>query len=119
MALNPGPDKYKPNHNVSATHSRSPVANMKRDMVKRSPDRPKDKGPSPVSYPEKEKNWKTQLSTYEKVPNYTLQKEKAARFLDKAVKQKKWVPSVGAHDVKMENFMKLSRAPNYHFRKGI
>ena len=62
MALNPGPDKYKPNHTVLATHSRSPVANMKRDMVKRSPDKPKDKGPSPVSYPDKDKYWKTQLS---------------------------------------------------------
>lgn len=30
---------------------------MKRDMTVRSPERKKDSGPSPVSYPDKEKNW--------------------------------------------------------------
>lgn len=50
---------------------------------------------------------------------YTIEKSKAARFLDVVVKQKAFVPGVGIHkDTGMDKFLKLSRGPSPHFKRG-
>ena len=54
-------------------------------MTVRSPERKRDNSPSPVSYPEKDKNWVT-LSHKQKIPQYTIQKEKTNTFLDQMVR---------------------------------
>lgn len=64
---NPAMNTYKYDDLVQSKFTKVPKANMKRDMVSRSPDRKKDNGPSPVSYPDKETKWQS-LSQKPKVP---------------------------------------------------
>ena len=91
---------------------------MKRDMVERSPKLVRDNSLSPVSYPEKDKNWGA-LSHNHKLPIYSLRKEKQGSYLDVHVKSKNFVPGPGAYkNQSMETFLKLARGPSPHFKRG-
>ena len=82
----PAPVHYnKDNYKVMSQYSKVPIANMKRDMVVRSPERKKDNSPSPHSYPARETAW-TGLAQHEKVKNFSFKKDKS-HFLDATVKQ--------------------------------
>lgn len=113
----PAPNQYSYDPNVESKFDKVPSANLKRDVTVRSPERKKDSGPSPVSYPEKEKYW-TNLSHQPKVPNYTIKKSKNDAFLDQIAKAKKYVPGVGTHKTPIEAFCLLARGPSPHYKRG-
>ncbi len=100
---NPAPNQYSYEAYVESKYEKVPVANLKRDATVRSPERNKDSGPSPVSYPLKETNW-VSLSDKRRVPNYTIKKCKNDAFLDQVAKANKFVPGVGTHKTTMEAF---------------
>lgn len=111
-------NQYSYNELVQSKYTKVPKANMKRDMVVRSPERKKDNGPSPVSYPEKETKW-TSLSQRPKVPQFTIKKTKGDHYLDQVVKSKKFVPGVGAHKgTSIDKFDLLARGPSPHYKRG-
>lgn len=116
---NPASNHYTYDELVQSKYTKVPKANMKRDMTVRSPERKKDNGPSPVSYPEKETKW-TGLSTKVKIPQFTIKKAKNNCFLDLEVKKSKGVPGVGTHKgTTMEQFNLLARGPSPHYKRGI
>jgi len=110
---------YNLDTSVLSKTRKIPMANMKRDMVVRSPE-PKPeliKAPSPHSYPDKDKNWKT-LSHQESVPRFSIKKDKNT-FLVSHVKNKKYVPGPGTYkDNETINFDKLARGPSPHYKRG-
>ncbi len=92
----PCANHYNSKPEVTSQYTGIQVANFKRDMTKRCPTPKEDKGPSPVSYPEKDKNW-IYLSHQQRIPMFTIEKQKQSRFLDVHVKKKAYVPGVGTH----------------------
>ena len=110
--------QYKADPQVQSGWKKSPSANMKRDMVLRSPKPVRDNSPSPNSYPEKDRHWGV-LSQNHRLPTYSLRKEKQGSYLDVHVKKKKFVPGPGAYKTdNMLNFAKLARGPSPHFKRG-
>lgn len=111
--------KYTPSLERVSSMPRIPAANMDRDTRKRGSKVITEANPSPFDYKDKDEKWKVAMSSYDKVPNYSIPKVKEFRFWDKHLKSKKYLPGVGTHDAyKPETLDKISKGPSPRYKVG-